>query len=150
MNLVSNEQYFFVNRYMDLKHWMHKGCNLNPKSETWAQCNILWLNVSSTAGSQVKQTNSKCRVWPLLPYSNRVGLDKKLSNNPERVSINLGTWPISNEALIAWYLIWKQHFNHAKTRVQFELTIRIVLYQGGGGVWTSDWWRSLVLLGPAR
>ena len=82
---------------------------------------------------QVKQSNSKCRVWPLLPYSNRVGLDKKLSNNPESVSINLGTWPMSSEALIAYYLISKQHFNHAKTRVQFDLTIRIVNTREGGG-----------------
>ena len=82
---------------------------------------------------QVKQSNSKCRVWPLLPYSNRVGLDKKWSSNPERVSIDLGTWPVSNEALIAYYLISKQHFNHAKTRVQFDLTIRIVNYTREGG-----------------
>ena len=82
---------------------------------------------------QVKQSNSKCRVWPLLPYSNRVGLDKKLSNDPERVSINLGTWPMSNKALIAYYLISKQHFNHAKTRVQFDLAIRIVNTREGGG-----------------
>ena len=81
---------------------------------------------------QVKQSNSKCRVWQLLLYSNRVGLDKKLSNNPERVSINLGTWPMSTEALIAYYLISKQHFNHAKTRVQFDL-IRIVNTREGGG-----------------
>ena len=82
---------------------------------------------------QVKQSNSKCWVWPLLPYSNRVGLDKKLSNNPERVLINLGTWPMSNEALIAYYLISKQHSNHAKTRVQFDLTIRVVNTREGGG-----------------
>ena len=39
---------------------------------------------------------------------------------------------MSNEALIAYYLISKQHFNHAKARVQFDLTIRI--YQGGRGM----------------
>ena len=59
-------------------------------------------------------------------YSNQVGLDKKLSNNPERVSINFGTWPMSNEALIAYYLISKQHFNHAKT-------VKIVNTREGGG-----------------
>ena len=40
---------------------------------------------------------------------------------------------MSNEALIAYYLISKQHFNHAKTRVQFDLTIRIVTTREGGG-----------------
>ena len=84
---------------------------------------------------QVKQSNPKCQVCSLLPYSNQVGLDKKLSNNPETVSINLGTWPMSNEALIAYQLISKQHCNHAKTRVQFDLTIRIgytSTREGGG------------------
>ena len=102
-----------------------------------------------TAVIQVKQSNSKCRVWPLLPYSNLVGLDKKLSNNPEKVSINLGTWPMSNEALIAYYLISKQHFNHAKSKVQFDLTIRIVNTREGvfglqisGGVWS---WTSKII-----
>ena len=92
---------------------------------------------------QVKQSNPKCRVWSLFPYSSRVGLDKKLSNNPEKVSINLGTWPMSNEALIAYYLISKQHFNHAKSRVQFDLTIRICVVntREGGDAWTS-WSRS--------
>ena len=40
---------------------------------------------------------------------------------------------MSNEALIAYCLISKQHFNHAKTRVQFDLTIRIVNTREGGG-----------------
>ena len=42
---------------------------------------------------------------------------------------------MSNEALIAYYLISKKHFNHAKTRVKFDLTIRIVntcTREGGG------------------
>ena len=39
---------------------------------------------------------------------------------------------MSNEALIAYYLISKQHFNHAKTRVQFDLTIGIVNTREGG------------------
>ena len=43
-------------------------------------CISLCINCP-TAVIQVKQSNLKCRVWPLLPYSNRVGLDKKLSNN---------------------------------------------------------------------
>ena len=38
-----------------------------------------------------------------------------------------------NEALIAYYLISEQQFNHAKTRVQFDLTIRIVNTREGGG-----------------
>ena len=83
---------------------------------------------------QVKQSNPKCQVWSLLLYSSQVGLDKK-TNNPERVSVNLGTWPMFNEALIAYYLISKQHFNHAKSRVQFDLTIRICVVntrEGGG------------------
>ena len=106
-----------------MSYWTHS---------SWCWYNVLHTSVpkyflgTGRAVIQVKQSNSKCRVWPLLPYSNRVRLDKKWSNNPERVSINLGTWPMSNEALIAYYLISKQHFNHAKTRVQFDLTIRIV------------------------
>ena len=40
---------------------------------------------------------------------------------------------MSNEALRAYYLILKQHFNHAKTRLQFDLTIRIVNTREGGG-----------------
>ena len=75
------------------------------------------------------------------------GLDKKLSNNPERVSINLGAWPMSNEALIAYYLISKQHFNHAKTRVQFDFTIRIVNTREGGGCLDSC---TLLLLVPPK
>ena len=103
------------------------------KSVSYTQLKLKILYILYTAVIQVKQSNSNCRVWPLLPYSNRVGLDKKLSNNPERVSINFGTWPISNEALIAYHLISKQHFNHANTRVQFDLTIRIVNTREGGG-----------------
>ena len=56
---------------------------------------------------------------------------------------------MSNEALIAYYLISKQHFNHAKTRVQFDLTIRIVIpgREGGGCL---DFRLVEVLAGPAR
>ena len=56
-----------------------------------------WTDLTS-AVIQIKQSNPKCQVWPLLPCSNRVGLDKKLSNSPKMVSIELGTWPMSNEA----------------------------------------------------
>ena len=107
--------------------------NQSRTLRTMSVLQCLYQGMSAYSRAVVKQSNSKCRVWPLLPYSNRVGLDKKLSNNPERVSINFGTWPMSNQALIAYYLISKQHFNHAKTRVQFDLTIRIVNTREGGG-----------------
>ena len=40
---------------------------------------------------------------------------------------------MSNEALIAYYLISKQHINRAKTRVQFDLSIRVLNTREGGG-----------------
>ena len=103
--------------------------SLTPHSATQ------WGEGCSGQGCDSSQT-----VKPKMPglatftvHSNWVGLDKKLWNNPERVSINSGTWPMSNEALIAYYLISKQHLNHAKTRVKFDLTIKIVNTREGGG-----------------
>ena len=43
------------------------------KNDTLAKTWGSWKEVNSTAVIQVKQSNSKCRVWPLLLYSNRVG-----------------------------------------------------------------------------